>query len=38
VAGLLADRAGYGGVFLIGAGAALAGLLIALRLRSVARA
>jgi branched-chain amino acid transport system permease protein len=38
VAGLLADRAGYGGVFLIGAGAALAGLAIALRLRSVARA
>lgn len=38
VAGLLADRAGYGGVFLIGAGAALSGLAIALRLRSVARA
>ena len=38
VAGLLADRAGYGGVFLIGAGAALAGLAIALRLRSLSRA
>jgi MFS family permease len=33
VAGLLADRAGYSGVFLIGAGAAAAGLVIALSLR-----
>jgi MFS family permease len=33
LAGLLADRAGYGSVFLIGAIAALAGLLIALGLR-----
>ncbi len=30
VAGLLADRAGYSGVFLIGAGAAAAGLVIAI--------
>jgi MFS family permease len=33
LAGLLADRAGYGSVFLIGAAAATAGLLIALWLR-----
>ncbi|MCK0197712.1 MFS transporter [Ancylobacter sp. 6x-1] len=33
VAGLLADRAGYRSVFLIGAGAALAGLAVALWLR-----
>ena len=33
LAGLLADRAGYGSVFLIGATAAAAGLLIALHLR-----
>ena len=33
LAGLLADRAGYGSVFLIGATAAAAGLLIALGLR-----
>jgi MFS family permease len=33
LAGLLADRAGYGSVFLIGAAAAAAGLLIALCLR-----
>lgn len=32
LAGLLADRAGYPGVFLAGAGAAAAGLLVALRL------
>jgi len=32
-AGLLADRAGYASVFLIGAGAAAAGLLITMRLR-----
>jgi MFS family permease len=35
VAGLLADRAGYGSVFLIGTIAAAAGLVIALYLRSV---
>jgi hypothetical protein len=34
LAGFLADRAGYGSVFLIGAAAAAAGLLIALCLRS----
>jgi len=34
LAGLLADRAGYGSVFLVGAVAAAAGLLITLRLRS----
>jgi MFS family permease len=34
VAGLLADRAGYGSVFLIGAAAAAAGLLTALYLRA----
>ncbi|UFN51062.1 arabinose transporter [Roseomonas sp. OT10] len=33
LAGLLADRAGYGGIFLAGAAAAALGLLIALRLR-----
>jgi MFS family permease len=33
LAGLLADRAGYGDVFLVGAGAAAAGLAIALWLR-----
>jgi MFS family permease len=33
LAGLLADRAGYGSVFLIGGGAAAVGLLIALYLR-----
>lgn len=33
LAGLLADRAGYGNVFLIGAGAAAVGLVIALGLR-----
>ena len=38
LAGLLADRAGYGHVFLIGAGAALAGLVIALCLRRSRRA
>jgi len=37
VAGLLADRAGYSGVFLIGAGAAAAGLVIAISLRRVQR-
>lgn len=35
VAGLLADRAGYGSVFLIGAAAAAAGLLVALYLRAM---
>lgn len=33
LAGLLADRAGYGGVFLVGSVAAVAGLALALRLR-----
>jgi MFS family permease len=35
LAGFLADRAGYGSVFLVGAIAAGAGFLIALRLRRV---
>lgn len=38
LAGLLADRAGYGSVFLIGGAASLAGLLIALTLRQAQRA
>jgi len=33
VAGLIADRTGYGSVFLIGAGGAVCGLAIALYLR-----
>jgi MFS family permease len=36
LAGLLADRAGYGSVFLVGGAAASAGMLIALRLRRMA--
>ncbi|WP_341510383.1 hypothetical protein [Bradyrhizobium sp. ISRA442] len=38
LAGLLADRAGYGSVFLIGGAASLGGLLIALTLRRTQRA
>lgn len=37
LAGLLADRAGYGGVFLAGAGAAAVGLVIAISLRRAQR-
>ncbi len=33
VAGLLADRAGYGSVFLVGSAAAAVGVLVALQLR-----